>query len=96
MNAKRFSQPVAIFVGLGFPREIENIGEAFEVLNEWSGNRGPWHAQALSRCKSALTDDADVEAARIALVAFARARGILAPDALTAATIKAAREWLEG
>jgi Protein of unknown function (DUF982) len=96
MNAKRFSQPVEIFVGLGFPRKIDNVVEAYEVLTEWCGSRGPWHAQALIRCRSALTNDGDVEAAHIAFVAFARARGILAPDALTAAITEAAREWLEG
>jgi hypothetical protein len=95
VNAKHFSQRVEIFVGLGFPREVDTVGEAFEVLNEWSGRRGPRHAQALSRCRSALTNDVDVETARTAFEAFARARGILAPEALTAAANEAAREWLE-
>lgn len=93
MNAKRFSEPVAIFVGLGSPREIENVLEAYEVLNEWNGSRGPWHNMALSRCRSALTNDEDVETARIAFVAFARARGILA-DAFTVSIERAVREWL--
>ncbi|PSJ62889.1 DUF982 domain-containing protein [Pseudaminobacter soli (ex Li et al. 2025)] len=95
MNAKRFTEPVAIFVGLGFPREIETVLDAYEVLNEWSGSRGPWHNMALTRCRAALIKDEDVEAARIAFVAFARARGILAADALTASVERAAREWLE-
>ncbi|PSJ53222.1 DUF982 domain-containing protein [Pseudaminobacter soli (ex Li et al. 2025)] len=95
MNAKRFSHPVEIFVGLGSHRVIENAGQAYEVLNEWSGSRGPWHAQALSKCRSALTNDRNVAAARIAFVAFARARGVLVPDALTAAMTEAAREWLK-
>ncbi|MDH6231792.1 hypothetical protein M2281_002390 [Mesorhizobium soli] len=95
MNAKRFSQPVEIYVGPGSPRVIENAGQAFDVLNKWSGSRGPWHAQALSKCQSALTNHGDVAAARIAFVAFARARGILVPDVLTAAMTEAAREWLK-
>ncbi|PSJ51380.1 DUF982 domain-containing protein [Pseudaminobacter soli (ex Li et al. 2025)] len=94
MNAKRFSQPVEIYVGVGSPRVIENVGQAYDVLNQWGGSRGPGHAQALSNCHSALTNDGNVGAARVAFVAFARARGILVPDALTAAMTEAVREWL--
>jgi hypothetical protein len=81
MNAKRFSQPVAIFIGPGSsPREIDSVGKAYKILVEWNRNRGPWHSMALMRCQNALANDADVEAARIAFAAFARARGILAPN----------------
>ncbi|MDH6234506.1 hypothetical protein M2281_005124 [Mesorhizobium soli] len=95
MSATRFSHPVEIFVGLGSHRVIENAGQAYDVLNKWSGSRGPWHAQALGKCQSALTNEGDIAAARIAFVAFARARGILVPDALTAAMTEAARERLK-
>ncbi|MEP9371925.1 DUF982 domain-containing protein [Mesorhizobium sp. KR1-2] len=94
MNTKRFTQPVAIFVGLGFPRDVDNVWEAYEALIEWNGNRGPMHAMALNVCRSALTNETDVDAARIAFIAFARSRGILVPDAHEESTSRAAEEWL--
>lgn len=94
MTTKRFDQPVAIFVGLGFPHDVDNVWEAYGLLVEWNGKRGPTHVMALNACRGALSNEADVEAARIAFVAFARSRGILAPDALAKAAARAAEEWL--
>ena len=30
-----FPQPISIFVGLGFPREVGDVLEAYKLLNEW-------------------------------------------------------------
>ena len=81
MDNKRFAHPVSIIVGLGFPRQIETASEAFQVLNEWHGARSPTHAMALNVCRAASAGEVDVEAARLAFEAFARTRGMLAPDA---------------
>jgi len=94
MTSKRFEQPVAIFVGLGFPRSIDNVWEAYETLVEWNGNRGPMHVMAFNMCRNALTNDADIGAAHIAFKAFAHSRGILAPETLPGSTAQEAEEWL--
>jgi hypothetical protein len=94
MTSKRFTQPVSIIVGLGFPREIETVSEAFQVLNEWNGARGPTHATSLNVCRAASAGDVDVEAARVAFEEFARSRSILALDALAMAAERVADEWL--
>jgi hypothetical protein len=93
MNTNRFAQPVSIFIGLGFPREIETVSEAFQVLNEWDGVRTPTHATALNVCHASCAGEVDVEVARVAFEAFARARGILAPDALATAAKQVVDEW---
>lgn len=94
MTARPFSRPVSIFVGLGFPYDVENAWQACEVLVEWSGSRGPTHAMALARCRDASAGTGDAETARLAFEAFARKAGILAPEALELAVADAAHEWL--
>ncbi|MBZ9872316.1 DUF982 domain-containing protein [Mesorhizobium sp. BR1-1-9] len=94
MADKRFSQPVSIFVGMGFAFDIHSVIEACRVLDEWTGSRSPSYAATLAVCQSALRGEREVESARIAFEAFARSRGILAPDALELAAARAADEWL--
>ena len=76
-----FSHPVNVFVGLGFPYEISSLMEACQVLDEWSGSRTSTYEATSAACRAALAGKTDVEAARLAFEAFARAGGILAPDA---------------
>lgn len=95
MTARNFSTPVSIFVGLGFPYDVENAWQACELLAEWSGSRGPTHAMALARCREASAGVGNPETARLAFEAFARKVGILAPNALETAVAEAAREWLQ-
>jgi hypothetical protein len=94
MTVRNFSTPVSIFVGLGFPYDVENAWQACELLAEWSGSRGPTHAMALARCREASAGVGDAEAARLAFEAFARKACILAPDALEIAAAEAAKDWL--
>ena len=93
MDNKRFAHPVLIIVGLGFPRQIETA-EAFQVLNEWQGARSPTHAMALNFCRAASAGEVDVEAARLAFEAFARTRGMLAPDAAAISAQQAVDEGM--
>lgn len=88
-----FARPVPIFVGLGFPMDVESVEAAFEVLNEWSGSRGFAHAAALAAVRAALLGGS-VSAAHTAFEAFASKVGILAPEALEIAAMRAAEEWL--
>jgi hypothetical protein len=90
---RHFDRSVSIFVGLGFPREVRTPLEAFQVLTEWTGRRGPDHAEAIVSCREALVNDADLGKARGDFEAFARNQGILAPDALEISAARYAREW---
>ncbi|RWD50010.1 MAG: DUF982 domain-containing protein [Mesorhizobium sp.] len=89
-----FSKPVSIFVGMGFPLEVRSVLEARQVLDEWSGSRSPAYAAAFAACQSALVGEQDVEAVRVSFEAFARSRGILAPDAMELAAARMAEDWL--
>lgn len=95
MHAKRFSRPVPVFVGLGFPREIGSVMDACQFLDEWTGSRSPAHAATASVCHAALFGEQEVEAARLAFEAFAGSRGILAPGAIELAAARAAKEWMQ-
>lgn len=88
-----FARPVPIFVGLGFPMDVESVEAAFEVLNEWSGSRGIAHAEALAAVRAALIGGS-VSTAHSSFEAFASKVGVLAPEALELAAIRAAEEWL--
>lgn len=91
---KRFDRPVSIFVGLGFPREVETLLDAFHVLTECTGSRGPDHAQARASCREALMGRIDISVAREDFEAFARNHGILAADALERSAALHAQQWL--
>jgi hypothetical protein len=75
-----FEKPVSIFVGLGFPREVESVWDAFVVLNEWP-TRGPAHEAVLNACRAGMNGKFDAETIRDAFEAFAREAGILMPVA---------------
>ncbi|TKT75081.1 DUF982 domain-containing protein [Aquamicrobium sp. LC103] len=93
----RFETPVEVYIGLGFPRQVESAREAYEVLMEWPRERrGPAHGAAIEACFAAMGGKHDAESARNAFETFAVARGILAEPALAAAVQDAAEEWLRG
>ncbi|MEI9412927.1 DUF982 domain-containing protein, partial [Mesorhizobium salmacidum] len=57
MAPQLFSKPVSVFVGMGFPRDIVSVAEAYELLNGWPGSRSPTFTAALCVCQSALVGD---------------------------------------
>jgi hypothetical protein len=90
-----FPQPVSVFVGLGFPREVGDVLEAYKLLNEWpQSSRGPDHLAALHTCAAVLGGHGTVTDARRAFEDFARSRGVLAPEALQRSADLLGREWL--
>ena len=94
MNTCEFSKPVSIFVGLGFPRHVESVVEAHQVLSDWPmSGRGPDHELAVDACRSAMAGMADADLAREGFERFARKRGILAPEAMMASANHFARDW---
>jgi hypothetical protein len=94
VKTRELGWPVEVFVGLGFPREITTVLAAFQLLNEWSGTRGPLHQPAHDACRAALIGKGDDASARQAFVEFARDRHILAPEALAASALQFAHEWM--
>jgi hypothetical protein len=84
MHDLRFEQPVSIFVGLGFPSSIDSVEGAYRVLNDWDGRRGPAHSAALNACRASLNGEIEPETVRGIFAAFAKAHGIVVPDAIGA------------
>ena len=79
MLAQPFEKPVRVWVGLGFPRQINTVADAYQMLLDWNGN-SPEQKAAIRACKAALAGDVDAETARGVLVAFARKKDILVED----------------
>jgi Protein of unknown function (DUF982) len=90
-----FSQPVAVFVGLGFPHEVRDVLEAYKLLNEWpQSSRCSAHLIALHACAAVLGGHGGAADARKAFAAFAAERGILAAEALQRSADQLGQEWL--
>lgn len=79
MLAKPFEKPVRVWVGLGFPRQINTVVDAYQFLLDWCGN-SPEQKAAMRACKAALAGDVDSDTARSIFVAFARKKDILVED----------------
>lgn len=79
MLAQPFEKPVLVWVGLGFPRKLNTVADAYQFAAEWCGN-SPEQRAALRTCRAALAGDVDAETARGVFVAFARKKDILIED----------------
>jgi hypothetical protein len=76
MLSKPFEKPIRVWVGLGFPRQLNTVADAYQFAMEWCGN-SPEQKAAVRACKAALVGDVDPETARGVFVAFARKKDIL-------------------
>lgn len=76
MLAKHFEKPLRVFVGLGFPRQLNTVVDAYQFVLDWGGN-SPEQRAAVRACKAALAGDVDAETARGVVAAFARRMDIL-------------------
>ena len=79
MLAQPFLQPVVVWVGLGFPRQLNTVADAYQFAADWGGN-SPEQRAAVRACKAALAGDIDTETARGVFMAFARKKDILVED----------------
>ena len=79
MLAKLFEKPVRVWVGLGFPRQLNTVVDAYQFVSEWCGT-SPEQKAAIKACRAALVGDVDAETARGILIAFARKKDILIED----------------
>ena len=87
MLAQSFEKPVLVLVGLGFPRRIDTVVDAYRFAQEWCGN-SPEQRAAIRACKAALAGEIDAETARGIFTAFARKKDILVEDAAILPTMR--------
>ncbi len=90
MLAQPFMKPIHVWVGLGFPRQINTVMDAYQFLMDWSGN-SPEQRAAIRACKAALAGDVDTETARGVFIAFARKKDILLEDAAVPPAVRKAQ-----
>lgn len=87
MSVPHFPRPVTVLAGLGFPRRIEDAGEALAWLEgESEATRDEAYDATCAACRDALgSNGIEVEAdeAYGVFTAYARRRGILIEDELT-------------
>lgn len=79
MLSRHFEKPVRVWVGLGFPRQLNSVADAYQFVVDWCGN-SPEQKAAIRACKAALVGEIDAETARGILVQFARKKDILVDD----------------
>jgi hypothetical protein len=79
MLSKPFEKPIRVWVGLGFPRQLNTVVDAYQFAIDWCGN-SPEQKAAIRACKAALVGEIDAETARGVFVAFARRKDILIED----------------
>ncbi|RUW69974.1 MAG: DUF982 domain-containing protein [Mesorhizobium sp.] len=79
MLSQPFEKPVRVWVGLGFPRQLNSVVDAYQFVTDWCGN-SPEQKAAIRACKAALAGDIDAETARGILVRFAGKKDILVED----------------
>ncbi|WFP74992.1 DUF982 domain-containing protein [Mesorhizobium sp. WSM4906] len=79
MLAEPFEKPIRIWVGLGFPRQLNTVADAYQFVIDWCGN-SPEQKAAIRACRAALAGDIDAETARGVFAAFARRKDILIED----------------
>ena len=86
MLAKSFEKPIHVWVGLGFPRQLNTVVDAYHFAVDWCGN-SPEQKAAIRACKAALAGDIDAETASGVFAAFARRKDFLIEDGATPLTM---------
>ena len=81
MLSQLFEKPVRVWVGLGFPRQLNTVVDAYQFVTQWCGN-SPEQRAAIRACKAALAGEIDAETARGILVQFAKRKEILVEDGM--------------
>ncbi|RVC64425.1 MAG: DUF982 domain-containing protein [Mesorhizobium sp.] len=70
MLSKPFEKSARVWVGLGFPSQLNTVADAYQFASDSCGN-SPEQKAAVRACKAALVGDVDSETARGIFVAFA-------------------------
>jgi hypothetical protein len=96
MYGAAFERPIVLFVGLGFPRQINSATDAYQALSDMPRrDKDHAHESALNACRAAVAGDVEPETARGIVEAYARSRGMLL-DEMLAPHVLAARDDLLG
>ncbi|MBX9452268.1 MAG: DUF982 domain-containing protein [Mesorhizobium sp.] len=78
MRNDTFQHPVVVLVGLGFPRSITGVRDAFAYLEEVPKLlRDEVYHATCDACRDALTERCSPQEAHDVFVAYARRRGVL-------------------
>lgn len=85
MLSQPFQEPIRIWMGLGFPRQLNSVVYAYQFAMEYCGN-SPEQRAAIRACKAALTGEVDPETARGVFVAFAKKKGLMVDEWVPPAT----------
>jgi hypothetical protein len=93
MTIFKFDRPVSVFIGLGFPREVGSVLDAYDLLLEWNGIPDVDYHAAVDVCRKALKGERTAQQARDAFRRFAANRGILSEEALDRAANDFAQQW---
>ncbi|WP_244616192.1 DUF982 domain-containing protein [Rhizobium sp. RU20A] len=74
-------RPVTLKLHSGIRHDVRSPYDALDFLNaEWPVRRGNHYAAARERCRNALTDPRETEAAREAMIAAALEAGVLCTE----------------
>lgn len=79
MLSQAFDEPIRVWVGLGFPRQLNSVVDAYQFATEYCGN-SPEQRAAIRACKAALIGEVDAETARGVFVAFAKKKGLMVDE----------------
>jgi Protein of unknown function (DUF982) len=93
VTAFKFDRPISVFIDLGFPREVESVLDAYDLLLEWKGIPEVDYHAAVDVCRKALNGERTVKQAHDAFKRFAANRGILSEEALDRAANNFAQQW---
>jgi len=89
MDAAQFRIPVRLKLSAnGDVQEIYCPEDAVELLFAWPQKEGPLYEDALAECLVATVSPDHLDAARRALLAFAKVSNILVKDPVYAASLK--------
>lgn len=92
MEHNLFKEPVRILMGLGIPRDIETVFQAYTFLSERrSDPLDTDHILARKTCLAAINRSVDAETARAAFLRYAERHDMLAPDLDEAVTVRSDR-----
>lgn len=95
MRNDTFQHSVTVLVGLGFPRTIASVREAFAYLEEVPKLlRDEIYHATCDACRDALTERCSPQEAHDVFVAYARRRGILLDEPLAEAPLPSRDERL--
>ncbi|WP_052195110.1 DUF982 domain-containing protein [Aureimonas altamirensis] len=76
-----FQVPVRVFFGIGVPRDIVTVTQAYAWLqNCRTVHRTEMHVAAVQACKAAFAKQVNAETVRRSVARFAEHSGMLVPD----------------